>query len=195
MDWQWQKVTLATCAANSLPPRFPPCSNDRTSFFPSEVLGIYKKTGIPGIDEGGKLWNFVILYLKEFDQSLRGHSLLAAIFRPKGLAACVFGAKNRKIHLFAIYVFSPFFIFFEWQLARTRFFVPTGVCKALFRDSASVLNAFWPARIVVACVSVFRGEIFYGCRPMIFPGFFWRRLARPRFVYQLASGKPCSCYG
>ena len=120
---------------------------------------------------GGKLWSFVILYLKEFDQSLRGHSLLAAIFRPKGLAACVFGAKNREIPLFAICVFSPFFIFFEWQLARARFFVPTGICKALFRDSASVLNAFWPARIVVACFGVFRGEIFYGCQPMIFPGF------------------------
>ena len=108
------------------------------------------------------------------------------------LAACVFGAKNRIIHLLAICVFSLFFIFFEWQLARARFFVPTGVCKALFRDSASVLSAFWQARIVVACVSVFRGEIFCGCRPMIFPVFFWRRLARPRFVYQLASGKPCS---
>ena len=105
---------------------------------------------------------------------------------------CVFGAKNRIIHLLAICVFSLFFIFFEWQLARARFFVPTGVCKALFRDSASVLNAFWPARIVVACFGVFQGEIFYGCQPMIFPGFFWRRLARPRFVYQLASGKPCS---
>ena len=108
------------------------------------------------------------------------------------LAACVFGAKNRIIHLLAICVFSLFFIFLEWQLARARCFVPTGVWKALFRDSASVLNAFWQARSVVACVSVFRGEIFYGCRPMIFPGFFWRRLARPRFVYQLASGKPCS---
>ena len=123
---------------------------------------------------------------------MRGHSLLAAIFRPKGLAACVFGAKNRKIHLFAIYVFSPFFIFFEWQLARARFFVPTGICKALFHDSASVLNAFWPARIVVACFGVFQGEIFYGCQPMIFPGFFWRQLAHHRFVYQQASEKPCS---
>ena len=87
------------------------------------------------------------------------------------LAACVFGAKNRIIHFLAICVFSPFFIFFELQLARARFFVPTGICKALFLDSASVLNAFWPARIVVACFGVFRGEIFYGCKPMIFPGF------------------------
>ena len=101
-------------------------------------MGIYKKTGFPGIDEGGKLSSFVILYLKEFDQSLRGHSLLAAIFRPKGLAACVFGAKNREIHLFAICVFSPFFILFELQLAGSRFFVPTGIYKALFLDSASV---------------------------------------------------------
>ena len=97
------------------------------------------------------------------------------------LAACVFGAKNRIIHLLAICVFSLFFIFFEWQLARARFFVPTGVCKALFRDSASVLNAFWQARIVVACVSVFRGEIFYSCRPMIFPGFFLAAACPPSF--------------
>ena len=87
------------------------------------------------------------------------------------LAACVFGAKKSNNSSFSYLCVFAIFHLFRVAACKGAVPRPTDVCKSLFRDSASVLNAFWPARIVVACFGVFRGEIFYGCQPMIFPGF------------------------
>ena len=96
------------------------------------------------------------------------------------------------IFAFSAFAFFGIFLLFCVPACSSAVCVRTGVWKSLVSGSASILNAFWQGWIVVACFAACERGIFDNSGFLIFPGFLVRRRARPRFVYQLASGKPCS---